>query len=560
MQICRLSNNPQSQKGIEEMPKSELISSVEKISERIARKVLKDCKFFGTMGTWIKTLQDENRTLKRRVEELEIRVKKLNDYGPTPVAGARKRVATGEAQSSSEAAMKTPPRLTRAQMKKIRADRGLSQTQFAQLLGVSYFRYNKWELGKTAVPPDTERLIREIREMKASDLRTHMQNAGIFQPNGKTAPSAAKTSSGAVPEHPVRNETEKNGVTEKPSETASRTSRRKETCSKAAISSEEVKSIRSALGMTQYEIAAKLKIKETRYKNWEQGRVKTPSAFIKKIRALLPTAAPRKTAEAPASDAAASRTAAKSAAIQPKELQALREELGLSRREMANALNIKKNRYCNWEYGIAHAAPQFVRKMHQMLETKKKDAPSPVREKKQADADRKTETPRFDFSDILNPDKVPSELPPARLKEIRAFLKLTQRQVAARLDIKENRYTNWECGYGKASPDYVHRVLALLSENLRKNAELHDGKSENPSTGIAAEADAVLSAKENRRIRAELGMSQKQVAEALGIKESRYKNWEYGTTKTPVEFSKMILALRMPERTKVVLQQSEVEK
>ena len=546
------------------MPKSELISSVEKISERIARKVLKDCKFFGTMGTWIKTLQDENRTLKRRVEELEIRVKKLNDYGPTPVAGARKHAAPGGAQQSPEAAMKMPPRLTKGQMRKIRTDRGLSQSQFAQLLGVSYFRYNKWELGKTAVPPDTERLIREIQEMKASDLRTRMQNAGIFQPNGKTAPSAAKTGSGAMPEHPVHNETVKDGVpgktAEKPSETASRTSRRKETGSKAAISPEEVKSIRSALGMTQYEIAAKLKIKETRYKNWEQGRVKTPAAFIKKIRAQLPAAEPRKTAEIPASNTAVSRTAAKSAAIQPKELQALREELGLSRREMANALNIKKNRYSNWEYGVAHAAPQFVRRMRQMLEAKKKDAPSPVREKKQANADRKMETPRFDFSDILNPDKVPSELPPARLKEIRAFLKLTQRQIAARLDIKETRYTNWECGYGKASPDYVRRVLALLSENLRKNAEVHDGKSENPSTGIAAEADAVLSAEENRRIRAELGMSQKQVAEALGIKESRYKNWEYGTTKTPAGFSKMILALRTPERTKAVRLQSEVEK
>ena len=546
------------------MPKSELISSVEKISERIARKVLKDCKFFGTMGTWIKTLQDENRTLKRRVEELEIRVKKLNDYGPTPVAGARKRAATGEAQSSSEAAMKTPPRLTKAQMRKIRTDRGLSQTQFAQLLGVSYFRYNKWERGQTAVPPDTERLIREIREMKASDLRTRMQNAGIFQPNGKTAPSAAKAGSRAMPEHPVRNETGKDGVpgktVETPSETASRTSRRKEVGAKAAISPEEVKSIRSALGMTQYEIAAKLKIKETRYKNWEQGRVKTPTAFIKKIRALLPAAEPRKTAEIPAPDVAVARATAKPAAIQPKELQALREGLGLSRREMANALNIKKNRYSNWEYGVAHAAPQFVLKMRQMLEAKKKDVSLPVREKKQADAAPKTETPQFDFSDILNPDKVPSELPPARLKEIRTFLKLTQRQVAARLDIKETRYTNWECGYGKASPDYVRRVLALLSENLRKDAELRDGKSEKPSPGVAAEADAVLSAEETRGIRAELGMSQKQVAEALGIKESRYKNWEYGTAKVPAEFSKMILALRTPERAKAVRLQSEVEK
>lgn len=50
------------------MPKSDLNAAVEKISERIAKRVLRACKAFGTMGTWIKALQDDNRMLKKRIQ------------------------------------------------------------------------------------------------------------------------------------------------------------------------------------------------------------------------------------------------------------------------------------------------------------------------------------------------------------------------------------------------------------------------------------------------------------------------------------------------------------
>lgn len=443
------------------MPKSELISSVEKISERMARKVLKECKFFGTMGTWVKTLQDENRILKRRVEELEIRVKKLNDYGPTPITPAKRNGNAESGHTAHDADVKIPIHLTRTQVKRIRTVRGFSQSQFALLLGVTYFRYNNWESGNTALPAEFEQKIKEIRDMKASDLRTRMQNVGIFQPNGKPQGPSKKDDVNAA-EKPT-NDNHPAVKTEPPAVTPAVPSNTVPVKAKATtISPEEIKTIRDTLGITQYEIAKELKIKETRYKNWEQGRARTPVEFIGKIRALAfdkVKLLPKVISVSPVASA-----------ISSKELRTLREELGLTRREMADVLKIKKNRYCNWEYDIAHAAPEFVQKMRQLLAEKKKSTPA-NNLKSQGNAEPvelEKSILTSDFSDILNSGNVPSELSTGKLREIRAFLKLTQRQLAELLNIKESRYTNWECGYGRPSADFVRQILNLLAKKLRE--------------------------------------------------------------------------------------------
>ena len=166
------------------MPKSDLKAAVEKISERIARKVLRECKAFGTMGTWIKTLQDDNRILKLRVKELEIRIKKLNTYGPTlpdPIKEKKGKRGTNNALFQVKKRKMTP-----VQIRRTRTNHGLSQSQFALLLGIKPSRYSNWEYGDSIVPSEFEEKIRELQELKASELRTRMHNVGIFQPNGKT--------------------------------------------------------------------------------------------------------------------------------------------------------------------------------------------------------------------------------------------------------------------------------------------------------------------------------------------------------------------------------------
>ena len=56
------------------MPKANLTQSVEAIADRVAKRNLKNCRALIQLGTWIKTLEDENRQMKQRIEALEIRV------------------------------------------------------------------------------------------------------------------------------------------------------------------------------------------------------------------------------------------------------------------------------------------------------------------------------------------------------------------------------------------------------------------------------------------------------------------------------------------------------
>lgn len=385
------------------MPKSSLVLEVEEIAERITKRTLREYKQIATIGTWYKMLQDENRKLKRRVEELEIRVKKLNTYGSTPPTPAKK---------TNEAIATVPEqnRLTAAQIRKTRKDRGLSQSQFALLLGVSTFRYAKWESGRTKPPPEFDRKIRDIRAMKGSELRTRMQSAGIFQPNGK--PSAKQ---------PV------------PEKTA------------AAPVQEKLKEMRTALGLTQSQLATALGIKKSRYSNWECGYFNAPPEMIRKIEEM---AAAKRKPEAPPKQTVPPEYIAPT----PTELKAMRATLGLTQEQLATALGIKKGRYSNWEFGHNKAAFEIVQKIKAMIAEKQTPVPeTPAKER--------------EFSSMTADE----------LRKIRARLGLTCKNLAALLGVKMSRYGNWEAGTCRIGVEFVEKLTALSGmspaermEKLRK--------------------------------------------------------------------------------------------
>lgn len=515
------------------MPKSDLISSVEKISERISRKVLRECKSFATIGTWIKTLQDENRSLKRRVEELEIRVRKLNTYGPT-----KSKIEVGSTALSST---ETPevPLLSLAQIRRVRTVRGLSQQQFALLLGISHSRYNKWERGLTRIPVEFNRKIREFRELKASDLRTALQNVGIFQPNGKPQPSSRKNEFASVE---TRRTTEKqtiipvNAYSGNTVPVQSQAEPTKTGSMQPSLLADEIRGIRASLGLTQREIAAKLKISEKRYKNWEQGRVNTPLEFIRKIRKL----APRNTkTETIFSSENASTPQTPPLVLSAEQLKDIRTQLGLSQSQMAEALKIKKNRYVNWECNIAKAGPEFVKNILKIRDEKRRRRSSTGIKSEETTAVVAASTNHI--MDLLNPKKIPTVLSAMQLKEIRSFLKLTQQQMAKKLRLAESSYANWERAHRKVPVRFIPEILKLLSNQLSKSTEFSDRQKNSMQNG--SKKEVLLSPEKLRNIRSKLEFTQAQLAATLGITESRYKNWEHGSVILPTEFAEKIQAL-----------------
>ena len=158
------------------MGKSNIVREFELIATRIYNQKMRENQFLVRLGTWVKVLQDENREMKKQIAELEIRLKKLNDYGPT-------LLTRSEANQQEE--ISPNQRITPGQLKHFRMSRKLSQNAIAAILGVKAPKYARWESGKSIMTIEIENAIRELMQLKASEMRTKLQSLGLFQNTGK---------------------------------------------------------------------------------------------------------------------------------------------------------------------------------------------------------------------------------------------------------------------------------------------------------------------------------------------------------------------------------------
>ena len=88
---------------------------------------------------------------------------------------------------------KQKPRLSGTQLKRFRLSRSLSQASMGALLEVTAQKYARWESGRSQMAPEVEARFAEIQKMKASELRTKLQELGFFQANGKKQKSKRRT-------------------------------------------------------------------------------------------------------------------------------------------------------------------------------------------------------------------------------------------------------------------------------------------------------------------------------------------------------------------------------
>lgn len=427
------------------MPKSDLMSSVERIAERVAKKILKESKLFTATGTWAKILQDENRALKHRLEELEIRVKKLNNHGPT-------LVKPGNNDSDAAASPLTEPlRLSLIQIRKIRTARGFSQEQFAQLLGVSSFRYRKWENGHVAVPLEYEQKIREIRELKGMELRTRMLNAGIFQPAGRVQAASRKQTVPVSARKTAKQPKKQSNSNLDPQSLEN---------IPVTMTSEQLRKIRAILKLSQQQIAKKLKINAGRYNNWETHNRKPPADFVPQILALLSkTQMKQFLLEGQVTEKGNSNTALRKDVIQSgpentpialtsEQLKEIRTTLKLSHPQIAEKLKIKTSRYHNWEASSRKPPHCFVEKILALLP--------------------ESQAKKYTFAAENSPDET-VVLSPESIQKIRKKLNLTLLQIAEALGVTRNRYKAWEYGETKLSPEFSRKIQELdLNSKKRK--------------------------------------------------------------------------------------------
>ena len=413
------------------MPKSNLIRDVEEIANRISRKNIKESRAIIQLGTWVKTLVDELKAVKQRLDEIDIRVKKINAYGATALTPAE---AEGEKQAAAPVVRVKP-----GELKHYRLTRRLSQAAMGALLGVTPQKYARWEFGKSVMIAPIEEKFREVQGLSGTELRTKLQELGFFQANGK------KTRF-------------QRGQAKEASTPAAAPAPKKEPASPLIITKAQLRELRLALGYTHREMADLVNSKPKHYSNWEYGACRPPEKIARRLlemyneRVAKTDAAPVGSYQRPFSK----RRIYESELMPIAQIRAGRAASGLTINEVAKRLNVPPTTYKNWEYGNSKPSQQQVEQMIQIFGT---PPTASVREATKTHASKGVRRTKHE-------DGYP--IPFDELRAFRGKLGLNASQMAALIGIERPRYSNWESRGHGVPPDFVSTVKMLQSLSREK--------------------------------------------------------------------------------------------
>ena len=479
------------------MPKANLTQCVELIADRVSKRNLKNCRAIIQLATWLKTLEDENRQLKQRVEELEIRVQKINNYGATPLTPK-------EAEKAAPVKKEAP--ITPGQLKRFRMSRQLSQAAMGALLGVSAKKYIRWESGKTGMLPAIEEKFRKIQKMKGSQLRTMLQELGFYQANGKktrllqgqdddNAPAPAFTSESAGQKVVPLN----------------------------IITKTQLRELRLKLGCTHPEMGARYGVKPKTWSNWEYGYCRPPEDIAKKLLSqyeeLFGSPSPiveQKPEAVPHHMRPKSKRVVYESELLPiAKLRAYRKESGLTMAEVAKRVGVPYTTYKNWEAGNAKPSTENVEKLLEVFGAPPtKSVTDSVRTHALA-IQRKTDP------------AVGYEYPAETLRKFRKKHSLTAPQMARLMRVPLSQYRNWETHGRGVPPDYTstfHVLSKLSSDNITKRLE--SSPAVEPKNLLHRKGEAyTFSSAFLDNMRKKLKLRYTEMAKVLGVTTAQYRSW-----------------------------------
>ena len=138
----------------------------------------------------MKALRSQISGLRDLVKELNGRVKALEKFHPKAESGAAESFGT---QSEAKAV-----RVTAERIRKWRKKLGLSQAQFATLIGVNAISVNHWETGKTVPRPVQKQKIASLRDAGSRQI-AQLLTANHIEIKKKVAKKAAAPKKEAAP-------------------------------------------------------------------------------------------------------------------------------------------------------------------------------------------------------------------------------------------------------------------------------------------------------------------------------------------------------------------------
>jgi len=408
------------------MAKSKALTELENLIRRICNQVIREHSGLIQLGAAVKKIQNDDKTIKAFMND--------QDFINKDFAQKLSRLSVPQNtkdDGTNEKGTEDAEHVSADRLIAFRTVRGLSQAVAAALLGVSVWNYGKWERGESIMASAIEERFCELEKMTGTDLRKKMQELGFFEisgkrvrePNKKTKHKEKKTVLVSIispaqitdlrlmlgktveemndlfDSEERRYEKWQNGKSRPPSSTAKRLldmyDKRVSSFERTVKTSASVKATRryyespklsrfairegkKRIGLTARQMADKLGVPFTTYKNWESGNSCPPPEMVEKMLVMFgnpPTesvyaAARRHVVTIASKDDDVSKK------IPGKELRKIRLQINLTRIQMAQLLNVPYSRYQNWEKEGRYLPSEYVsviRMLQQMSDKELKE-------------------------------------------------------------------------------------------------------------------------------------------------------------------------------------------
>jgi DNA-binding transcriptional regulator YiaG len=148
-----------------------------------------------------------------------------------------------------------------------------------------------------------------------------------------------------------------------------------------------------------------------------------------------------------------------------------------------------------------------------------------------------------EVDEALGRESAPSEIDPEQVKKLRDRFSLTQAELAELLGVSAASVTSWESG--KTHPGRENRrAIADLRETDPAEISRRVGREEAVVVASRGPVKTDLSPQEVKDIREEVGLTQRELAEKLGVSANSISNWETGRSVPRRRNIQKLMALR----------------
>ncbi len=186
-------------------------------------------------------------------------------------------------------------------------------------------------------------------------------------------------------------------------------------------------------------------------------------------------------------------------------LKSLRNRFDLTQQELAELLEVSPVTVTSWETGKSKPRKS---NLAQIITLRSMD--------------------QEEVDEALDREHIPASISPSKIKSLRSKLNLSQAELADLVGVSSAAVTSWETE--KTQPSRENRkTLAELMEADRGEIDARLGRVERPAAR-APSAKGGLSGDEIRQMREQAGLSQRELAENLGVSANTISNWETGRT------------------------------